>query len=158
MAFTVFDKNGDLLALNEYFSVGGGFVVTPRSLRVGGENVYYKEKDHLNANPARRQQDHGVPDAVSPAKALPPGVISEQPDTEESKESASEAASADEKWALPPMPFASGADLLALCEKHNLSIAQIVWENERSYLTDEDIRAKLMQIYKIMDNCIREGA
>lgn len=148
MTFTVFDKDGNLLALNEYFSVGGGFVVTPRSLQVGGENVFYKEKDHLNANPARRQQDHGVP---SETAALLTG-----PEASGDEAGAEQSASED-RWAVPPMPFASGADLLRLCEKHNLTIAQIVWENERHYLSDEDIREKLLNIYRVMDNCIREG-
>jgi hypothetical protein len=29
LRFTVFDAQGDMLATNEYFSVGGGFVVSP---------------------------------------------------------------------------------------------------------------------------------
>lgn len=148
MTFTVFDRNGDLLALNEYFSVGGGFVVTPRSLQVGGENVFYKEKDHLNANPARRQQDHGVPTETAGLLTGP---------TEADDSGTEPKSSSDDKWAVPPMPFATGADLLALCETHNLTIPQIVWENERHYLSDEEIREKLLNIYRVMDNCIREG-
>lgn len=31
MRFSVFDVNGDLLATNEYFSVGGGFVVNDKT-------------------------------------------------------------------------------------------------------------------------------
>jgi len=31
MKFTVFDKEGDMLATNTYFSVGGGFVVNERT-------------------------------------------------------------------------------------------------------------------------------
>jgi len=31
MRFSVFDENGDLLATNEYFSVGGGFVVNEKT-------------------------------------------------------------------------------------------------------------------------------
>jgi hypothetical protein len=150
MAFTVYDKNGDLLALNEYFSVGGGFVVTPRSLRVGGENVYYKEKDHTKANPARRQQNHGMEDTTAPALLV-------SPESSASEEIPLEQSSPEEKWALPPMPFATGADLLALCEEHDLTVAQIVWENERHYMTDEEIHGKLTQIWRVMDNCIREG-
>lgn len=149
MVFSVFDKNGDLLALNEYFSVGGGFVVTPRSLQVGGENAFYKEKDHLKAKPARRQQDHGVPEKEA-------GLLPAPAETTSDKEAGSISARED-KWAVPPMPFATGADLLDLCDKHNLSIAQIVWENERHYLSDEEIREKLLKIYRVMDNCIREG-
>lgn len=31
MRFSVFDEAGDLLATNEYFSVGGGFIVNERT-------------------------------------------------------------------------------------------------------------------------------
>lgn len=31
MRFTVFDEKGDMLATNEYFSVGGGFIVNERT-------------------------------------------------------------------------------------------------------------------------------
>lgn len=31
MRFSVFDENGDMLATNEYFSVGGGFVVNDKT-------------------------------------------------------------------------------------------------------------------------------
>lgn len=36
MRFTVFDDKGDMLATNEYFSVGGGFIVNERTQ---GESV-----------------------------------------------------------------------------------------------------------------------
>ena len=31
MRFSVFDEEGDLLATNEYYSVGGGFVVNDKT-------------------------------------------------------------------------------------------------------------------------------
>ena len=40
MRFTVFNAAGDLLATNEYFSVGGGFVVNDRTQV--DENLYYR--------------------------------------------------------------------------------------------------------------------
>lgn len=36
MRFSVFDADGDLLATNEYYSVGGGFVVNEKTK--GGNN------------------------------------------------------------------------------------------------------------------------
>ncbi|KAJ2305502.1 hypothetical protein IWW55_001900, partial [Coemansia sp. RSA 2706] len=38
MRFTVFDANGDMLATNEYFSIGGGFVVNDKTQLAHGEN------------------------------------------------------------------------------------------------------------------------
>jgi len=37
MRFSCFDENGDMLATNEYFSVGGGFVVNDKTK---GEHIY----------------------------------------------------------------------------------------------------------------------
>jgi hypothetical protein len=40
LRFTVFDEKGDMLATNEYFSVGGGFVVRAPSCRaLGGSSA-----------------------------------------------------------------------------------------------------------------------
>ncbi|UKZ79095.1 hypothetical protein TrVFT333_006845 [Trichoderma virens FT-333] len=45
-----------------------------------------------------------------------------------------------------------------LCDKHNLTIAQLVYENEKSHgYTDEQIRDKVFRIWEVMDNSILEG-
>jgi len=54
MRFSVFDENGDLLATNEYFSVGGGFVVNEKT-KVG-ENLFYKGVDKRSVHGARLHQ------------------------------------------------------------------------------------------------------
>jgi hypothetical protein len=165
LSFSVYNHDGDLLAVNEYFSIGGGFVVTAgwattpltdlleaevvagRSLRTGGENLYYKETDKTKADPARRRQDHGVPDQKAIAA----------PGSADMTEEAEAPVAESQKWALPPYPYANGKELLQLCHDNNLTIAQIVWENEKHYLTDEEIRKKLLGIFAIMDRCIAEG-
>ena len=38
-----------------------------------------------------------------------------------------------------------------------MTIAQIVWQNERQYLSDDQIRAKLLNLFNVMDECIRKG-
>lgn len=119
-----------------------------RSLRTGGENVFYKETDKSQADPARRRQDHGVPGQKQ--LAAPDASMTEAPEPEVPSK-------ADQKWALPPHPYANGQQLRQLCEEHNLTIAQIVWENERHYLSDDEIRKKLLGIFAIMDQCIAEG-
>ena len=128
--------------------MGGGFVVTPRSLQTGGENIFYKQTDRDQADAARRQQNHGIADARQ--LSLPSNEAGGQDIHQNlSRETT--------KWALPPLPFATGKDLLALCSQHNLTIAQVVWENEQHYLTDEEIRSKTLALWKVMDTCIREG-
>jgi len=48
--------------------------------------------------------------------------------------------------------------LLNLTRVHNMSIAQIVYDNERSFgYNNEDIHGKLMRIWAVMDDCIRSG-
>jgi L-serine deaminase len=45
-------------------------------------------------------------------------------------------------------------------EPHRLqmTIAQIVWDNERSFgYSDEEVHAKIMRIWSVMDECIRTG-
>lgn len=119
-----------------------------RSLRTGGENVFYKETDKTQADPARRQQDHGVPDQRQLALPSQEVLPSAEPEAH---------AKETQKWALPPYPYANGQQLLQLCHDHDLTIAQIVWENERHYLSDEEIKTKLLNIFGIMDKCIAEG-
>ncbi|KAF9386731.1 hypothetical protein CPC16_007399 [Podila verticillata] len=51
MRFCVFDEQGDLLATNEYFSIGGGFVVNDRTQLAHGDNAFYME-DTSKTSPA----------------------------------------------------------------------------------------------------------
>ncbi|KIJ62054.1 hypothetical protein HYDPIDRAFT_115229 [Hydnomerulius pinastri MD-312] len=133
MRFSCFDEQGDLLATNEYFSVGGGFVVNEKT-KVD-ENLFYKGVDKSAVHGARLHQTHNVEEGdATPAqpKGDDPGH--------------------------PPYPFESGNSLLALTEKHNLTIAQIVHDNERYFgLSEQDIHDKLMRIWAVMDDCIRSG-
>ncbi|KAA1468759.1 L-serine ammonia-lyase [Dentipellis sp. KUC8613] len=130
--FSCFDGNGDLLATNEYFSVGGGFVVNEKT-KVD-ENLFYKGVDKSSVHGARLHQSHSLAE---------PG---EERTTDEPND------------VHPPYPFTSGDSLLGLTRKHNLTIAQIVYDNERFFgLSDEDIHNKLMRIWRVMDDCIRSG-
>ncbi|KAI6016004.1 serine dehydratase alpha chain-domain-containing protein [Pisolithus microcarpus] len=132
MRFSCFNGNGDLLATNEYFSVGGGFVVNDKT-KVD-ENLFYKGVDKSIVHGARLHQTHQAEqgDAIHPSKDDDPGH--------------------------PPYPFDSGNSLLAITRKHNLTIAQIVHDNERYFgLSEQDIHDKLMRIWAVMDGCIRTG-
>ena len=58
----------------------------------------------------------------------------------------------------PRYPFRDGKSLLALCNKHNLTIAQLVYENEKSHgYTDEEICERLYRIWEVMDDSILQG-
>lgn len=118
-------------------TLGGGFVVNDKT-KVD-ENLFYKGVDKTAVQAARLHQSHSLmepaidgPTSSAEPNSEPPPVI--------------------------PYPFDSGSSLLALTEKHNMTIAQIVYDNEKSFgYTDEDIHAKVMRIFDVMDDCIRTG-
>jgi L-serine dehydratase len=56
-----------------------------------------------------------------------------------------------------PLPFRTGDELLALCERENTSIAGIMRRNERSWRGDADIDAKLLDIWRVMQACVKRG-
>ncbi|KAI0862379.1 serine dehydratase alpha chain-domain-containing protein [Xylaria cubensis] len=189
MRFTVFDKDGTMLATNDLFSVGGGFVVngalskapSPPSAgqevaeisqaeskdlqteNSGGspadlaENMFYKEirredavggrRNGLEIKPLESADDSS---ALIDAASMRPNASSAAVDA---------APSTTETGAQKPRyPFRDGESLLALCNKHNLTIAQLVYENEKSHgYTDEEIVEKLLRIWDVMDQSILEG-
>ncbi|STQ89652.1 L-serine ammonia-lyase [Iodobacter fluviatilis] len=54
-------------------------------------------------------------------------------------------------------PFKSGAELLALCERHGKTISQIMLENELAWRTEDEIRAGLLEIWSVMQACVKRG-
>jgi len=56
-----------------------------------------------------------------------------------------------------PYPFVSGAELLSLCQHHNLRIADVMLANERCWRPLEDIRARLHRIHTAMNACMERG-
>ncbi|EMD38868.1 hypothetical protein CERSUDRAFT_92905 [Gelatoporia subvermispora B] len=132
MRFAVFDGDGNLLATNEYFSVGGGFVVNDKT-KVD-ENLFYKGVDKSAVHGARLHQTHSLSEPSQDGQIPPPDPCQ------------------------PPYPFVSGDSLLALTKKHNMTIAQIVYDNELHFgYSHEEIRHKLLRIWGVMDDCIRTG-
>ncbi|KAG0020143.1 hypothetical protein BGZ80_004694 [Entomortierella chlamydospora] len=123
MRFCAFDDKGDLLATNEYFSIGGGFVVNERTQLAHGENVFYKG-----------EQDKET-------KANKP-----VPQTRRSQDLATAA-----------LPFTNATELLELCQRENMTIAQVVLENELRWRSMEEIKEKTFAIWNTMDNAIKNG-
>jgi len=56
-----------------------------------------------------------------------------------------------------PYPFTSGDGLLAVCKTQNLSISQVMWANERTWRTDEEIHSGLLNIWRVMRECVQRG-
>ncbi|WP_434634716.1 L-serine ammonia-lyase [Chromobacterium sp. CV08] len=54
-------------------------------------------------------------------------------------------------------PFKSAAELLALCQRHGKSISQIMLENELSWRSEDEVRAGLLNIWNVMQACVKRG-
>jgi CBS domain-containing protein len=197
MRFTVFDEDGFVLATNDLFSVGGGFVVNgalsinPHTSKVKsldepshdsgelqledtgkhpadlGENLFYKE---IRRSDAAGQRKTGLDiKAIENAEgqAVPvlphlsdgddaPGAVTTTSGGDSVLENGAE--NAESSGPTPRYPFHDAASLLALCHKHNLTIAQLVYENEKSLgHTDEEIYHKLFRTWQVMDESILEA-
>ncbi|RDB20821.1 L-serine dehydratase [Hypsizygus marmoreus] len=145
MRFSCFGEEGELLATNEYFSVGGGFVVNEKT-KVD-ENMFYKGVDKRTVHEARLHQTHSLSDPTDNTTLSAPD-----------REPTPDVNAIPEDSGHPPYPFTSGDTLLALTKKHNMTIAQIVHDNEKYFgYTDDEIYAKIMKIWSVMDECIHTG-
>lgn len=189
MRLIVFDVNGDMLATNDLFSVGGGFVVNgglslhpdaqgqtarageePQDTVTSGsehqpsaptENVYYKE--------THGEERRTGPD-IDPVAGLPkPSTHLLEGDSGGSGTDHISAGKIDVDIEPdhnttggnshhPRYPFRDAASLLRLCHKHNLTIAQLVFENEKSLgYSEGEIYHKLFRIWQVMDQSILQG-
>lgn len=190
MRLTVFDEEGFVLATNDLFSVGGGFVVngalsinpntTPQkelSSTDGSneaathpadlaENLYYKEIRRADAAGNRKTgAEIKSLEEAAPAEAALPGVEADAGSLSTTSQDKTEVdnpekpdSSTGEGPKQPRYPFRDATSLLALCHKHNLTIAQLVYENEKSQgYTDEEIYQKLFKIWQVMDDSILES-
>ncbi len=54
-------------------------------------------------------------------------------------------------------PFHTGDELLELCERENVSIAEIMRRNERHWRSDAQIDAGLLKIWEVMQRCVERG-
>ncbi|KAJ2713601.1 hypothetical protein H4R19_002168 [Coemansia spiralis] len=139
MRFTVFDADGDMLATNEYFSIGGGFVVNDKTQVAHGENVFYRDTNHdLQHSPAA---------AASGAASTAPAAGTGAQVDERTQQDLVTAA----------LPFSTGDDLLRLCEREGLSIAEVVFLNELHWRSRDDVISSAYRIWNVMDDSIRRG-
>lgn len=119
LRFCAYDKDMNMVATNEYFSIGGGFVVNAETQLDHGENVYYKQTDESDNVVAAERKEQDI--------------------------------------AVVALPFRNSEELLAVCKRENMTIAQVVFENELKWSTPEAIREKLLRIWNTMDESIRNG-
>ncbi|GAB2717223.1 L-serine ammonia-lyase [Halomonas garicola] len=56
-----------------------------------------------------------------------------------------------------PYEFNSGDELLALCRQHDLSISELMLENEKAWRSEAEVRDGLWQIWEAMQACVQQG-
>ncbi len=56
-----------------------------------------------------------------------------------------------------PYPFASGKELLQICQENQISVAEVVWQNEISSRTPLEVKKYISTIYQTMCECIENG-
>ena len=56
-----------------------------------------------------------------------------------------------------PYPFTSGDELLAVCQRQGLSISEVMWANESTWRTDDEIRCQLLALWRTMRECVQRG-
>jgi L-serine dehydratase len=57
-----------------------------------------------------------------------------------------------------PFPFTTGAELLGHCAREKLPVSAIMMANERSWRSEEQVRAGLLQIWAVMRECVDNGS
>jgi len=117
MRFSVFDDKGDLIATNEYYSIGGGFVID-NGTQYRDDNAFFR-KSTSAVNPV---SDTGRKNVIE-----------------------------------APLPFRTSQDLLDLCHRNKMSIADIVVQNELKWRSKTEVYSGLMDIWRTMDASITNG-
>jgi L-serine dehydratase len=56
-----------------------------------------------------------------------------------------------------PYPFLSAVDLLIHCANHDMSISDLMMENEKVWRSEAEIRGGLLKIWKVMRACVNSG-
>jgi L-serine dehydratase len=56
-----------------------------------------------------------------------------------------------------PLPFHTARELLAICEKTDLSIAQVMMANEQAWRSEAEVRAGILEIWRVMQECVQNG-
>jgi L-serine dehydratase len=56
-----------------------------------------------------------------------------------------------------PYSFKTAEELLSLCRKNQMTIPQLMMENEKSWRSEKELREGLLEIWKVMGQCIERG-
>jgi L-serine dehydratase len=62
-----------------------------------------------------------------------------------------------ERRGQPPFPFTTGAELLERCAQQGLCVSTLMLENEKTWRPESEIRARLLEIWRVMEACVERG-
>lgn len=130
MRISSFDINGDILATNEYYSIGGGFVVNEQ-LRVS-HNVYFKEEPNA--------------ESISPTNILNKNIY-----MDDAVSIAPISTLKSKSLITAALPFHNAESLLELCREENLTIAQVVFRNELQWRNEAEVTSKTLNLWNVMN-------
>jgi L-serine deaminase len=137
MRLSCFNKNGDVIASNEFFSIGGGFVVNNETKLV--ENAFFLDHriDHVKAIKQTKASHHEAEELL--------------------KHTDLNKIDHEHRFIPVALPFDNAASLTDICLKKNISIAQVVFENELKWRSADEITSRTLDLWKVMDHSIQAG-
>ncbi|KAH6576593.1 hypothetical protein BASA50_007833 [Batrachochytrium salamandrivorans] len=160
MRFSAYDVKGDLIATNEFFSIGGGFVVNDETKLA--ENVYYKDSriDHAEVLDIPASAEDVATSVMAEApdcNMAGPAATDEAPSSTTASDSSVPASKSQSQSITAALPFYDAESLLRICETENLSIAQVVFRNELQWRSAEEIATRTLNIWNVMNTSIQNG-
>ena len=54
-------------------------------------------------------------------------------------------------------PFSTGQELLAICEREQMSISDVMLANEQAWRSEEEVREGMLHLWSVMAECIERG-
>lgn len=61
------------------------------------------------------------------------------------------------KEIVPELEFSTGKEMILQCEKHNISLKELMMINEKTWHSENEINDKLDEVWLVMNNCIKNG-
>lgn len=153
MRFSAYDKDGELLATNEFFSIGGGFVVNEKTQLIANAYFLDKRTDHV------QKVKSTATSKVEAEQMLSKSSLSATiPDNNSTSETGSlPSTRLEKKLITAALPFHNCDSLVHICQTKNISMAQVVFQNELQWRSADEIAARTLHIWNCMSLSIQNG-
>lgn len=56
-----------------------------------------------------------------------------------------------------PYPFTTGDELMAICRREGIGVADVVWANETAIRPADEVRRRLLEVWQVMRDCVSNG-